>query len=580
MISYLKHCQQVPQDAPEPKTCVDLMIAQAERIGDKLAFAFLEDGESVSATLTYRELNQGAQAIAKLLAGRCPQGSRILLLYPSGLDYLLAFFACLSAGMLAVPAYPPRPGGKRNQRLENIVTDSGCCAAMTTTAQLPQMEAALAASPSLAGLEIIYSDLIDQDPPHNWQQPDITMETIAMLQYTSGSTGQPKGVMISHRNLIHNQLMVANSTELTDQDICVTWLPIFHDFGLIGCMLQAVMMGITCYFMAPAYFLQRPSRLLQAISRYRGTVSASPNFAYQMCVDRIQENEKRGLDLSSWRLAFNGSEPVRHETISRFSAAFGPYGFRQCAMQPSYGMAEATLAVTTGSPRHSPPVVFLDKVMLGQRWAVPTDRSSGFPMVGCGGNLRGQTVCIVEPSTCLLCPPGRIGEIWVAGPHISRGYWGQSPTTATPFSGYLTDVREGPFLRTGDLGFIFSGELYVTGRIKDLMIVHGVNYYPQDIEASVEYLSEFIHPAGAVAFQTEGAQGGVVVLAEVKRTVARGIDQALLVGDIRHQVFEDYDLALADIVLLREHSLPKTSSGKVMRGEAKQLYQADRLTRL
>lgn len=299
-----------------------------------------------------------------------------------------------------------------------------------------------------------------------------------------------------------------------------------------------------------------------------------------MCVDRIQDNEKRGLDLSSWRLAFNGSEPVRHETISRFSAAFGPYGFRQCAMQPSYGLAEATLAVTTGSPHHSPPVVFLDKVMLGQRWAVPTDRSSGFPMVGCGGNLCSQTICIVEPSTCLLCPPGRIGEIWVAGPHISLGYWGEPPAIAAGFSGYLTDVREGPFLRTGDLGFIFAGELYVTGRIKDLMIVHGVNYYPQDIEASVECLSEFIQPAGAAAFQIEGEQGGVVVLAEVKRTAARGIDHPLLVGDIRLRVFEDFDLALADIVLLREHSLPKTSSGKVMRSKSKQLYQSAQLIRL
>lgn len=301
---------------------------------------------------------------------------------------------------------------------------------------------------------------------------------------------------------------------------------------------------------------------------------------YQMCVDRIQDDAKHGLDLSSWRVAFNGSEPVRHETISRFAAAFAPYGFRQSAMQPSYGMAEATLAVTTGSPRRSPSVVFLDKVMLGQRWAVPTDSSSGFPMVGCGGTLYGQTICIVEPSTCLLCPPGRIGEIWVAGPHISQGYWGRPPATTTTFQGYLTDDHEGPFLRTGDLGFIFAGELYVTGRIKDLMIVHGVNYYPQDIEASVEGLSDLIKPAGAAAFQIEGEQGGVVVVAEVKRSVARGIDQPPLIGDIRHQVFEDYDLALADVVLLREHSLPKTSSGKVMRNEAKQLYQSNRLIRL
>ena len=581
MISFLKHSQEIPTDRAYPRTYVDMMISQASRIGNQVAFAFLEDGESVSASLTYSTLIRRTQATAAVLAGRYPEGSRILLLYPSCLDYVVAFLACLWAGMVAVPAFPPRAGGKRNLRLENIAIDSGCCAAMTNTAQLAQMEAALAASPSLASLAVLCSDLISEDQQQDWQQPVITPDTLAFLQYTSGSTGQPKGVMISHRNIIHNLRMMAIGTEVTSEDICVTWLPIFHDMGLIGCMLQTIWLGVTCYFMAPVYFLQRPSRLLHAISRYRGTVCCCPNFAFQMCVDRIRDNEKQGLDLSSWRVAFNGSEPVRHQTISSFTAAFAQYGFRSNAMQPSYGMAEATLAVTTGSPQRNPPVLWVDKAMLGQRWVIPTDKTSGYAMVGCGGTLPGQTICIVEPSTFLLCPPGRIGEIWVAGPHISQGYWGNPQATQATFQGFITDTHEGPFLRTGDLGFIHHNELYIAGRIKDVMIAHGVNYYPQDIEATVESFVDFIQPAGSAAFQLEGERGeGVVVVAEVRRTAARDVDQSLIIGDIRHKVFEDYDLALADVILLREHSLPKTSSGKIMRSEAKELYQSDRLTRL
>jgi acyl-CoA synthetase (AMP-forming)/AMP-acid ligase II len=576
----LAHAAQATQ---APDNFVDLMLAQAARHGHKTAFVFLEDGETPSETLSYVELSQRAQATAAHLQQRCLPGSRVLLLYPSCVDYMVGFFGCLSAGMVAVPVFPPR-SSKHNDRLEAIARDSGAHVALTTADQLQQMQPALQASPLLSALDILCTDRIAPDDAAGWHHPVVSAATLAFLQYTSGSTGQPKGVMVTHGNLLHNEVMIQASFHSSERTVYVTWLPIYHDMGLIGNMLHAYWLGGTCYFMAPVSFLQRPARWLQAISRYRATISGGPDFAYRLCIDKISPEVRRELDLSSWQIAFNGAEPVRHETLQRFSALFAESGFQHRAWLPCYGMAESTLIATGGSPLVDPIGLHVDRDALGQRRVVrlADGHTGSVPVVGCGGDLPGQTVRIVDPATLTHCAPDQIGEIWLAGPHIGQGYWQKPEASEATFRARIVGLEhEGPFLRTGDLGFVQDGELYVAGRLKDVIIVRGVNHYPQDIEASVEAANEAMQPAGAAAFSIDDGGGErVVVVAEVQRTALRRIDPVRLVAQLRQRILEKHELVLSDLVLIRPGTLPKTSSGKVQRSRTRQLYQSDALSLL
>jgi acyl-CoA synthetase (AMP-forming)/AMP-acid ligase II len=558
---------------------VDLLTEQATLFADKVAYAFMEDGDKVTDTVSFADMVQRAHAVAVELRRRAPVGSRILLLYPSCIDYMVGFFGCLCAGMIAVPIFPPR-NSRHNVRLEAVARDCDAALALTTRRQLGVMEAGLQASPQLAPLEMVCTDEVAW-PVTGWERPDVSGASLAMLQYTSGSTGTPKGVMVSHGNLLHNERMIQAAFHSTSESVSVTWLPLFHDMGLIGCMLHTYWLGATGYFMPPTAFLRRPARWLEAISRYRATISGGPNFAYELCAEKAVKEIYPELDLSSWQVAFNGAEPVRYASMERFARTHAVYGFDEHSWVPAYGMAESTLVITAGNGRDLPMVRNLDRVELGARHIVRSADGDGTTVVGCGHNLPGQTIRIVDPITLQECAEDRVGEIWVAGAHVAHGYWERPDASRDTFLAHVADTGEGPFLRTGDLGFWCDGEMFVAGRIKDMMIVNGVNYYPQDIEAAAESVADELSPGGAAAFAVnKGPSERVVLVAEVRRSAMRTLDRRKLLAKVRQAVQDQHDLALADLVLIRQGSLPKTSSGKVQRSRAQQLYQANELTTL
>lgn len=561
---------------------VDLLIEHAENHADKPIYLFLEDGETVKEHLTYAELKEKSTALAVTLQLKHPVGSKVLLLYPSCLDYMVAFFACLASGMVAVPIFPPR-NSKHHQRLLAIMQDSGATVALTTRAQLHLMREH--AQGLLDQLDVVCSDETDLQHAACWHKPDLQPDTLAFLQYTSGSTGDPKGVMVSHGNLIYNQQMLQTSFHPDQDTVYVTWLPIYHDMGLMGNMLHAFWAGGMCYFMTPAVFLRRPLVWLQAIHRYRATISGAPNFAYQLCADRLTEDQKQNLDLSCWKVAFNGAEPIRHSTLQAFIRAFEGSGFQSRAFVCCFGMAESTLIATGGTPFEEPISLTIDPEALSRRQVVMAEHGS--PVVACGRALLEETVRIVDPETLQECPADQVGEIWLTGKHVCQGYHNRPEVTRSTFQALLDGV---PHLRTGDLGFLHDGQLYVAGRLKDTIILNGVNHYPQDIEATIENAHPALRTAGSAVFAVhpmsfltaEPHQKGekVVAVAEVERTALRNLDANALVQHIKKAVWEMHDLLLGDVVLITPMSLPKTSSGKVQRSLTRNLYLSGELSTL
>lgn len=558
----------------------DLLEHRAIHQSGQIAYSYLEDGEHVSTSITYGDFFAKTSGVASNLREYARPGDRIVLLYPSGIDYMVAFFACLYAGMIAVPAFPPR-SSKHNARLVSIVNDSGAKIALTTRWQMNQMAAAIAPSEELSALRFICSDAIVPGSGAGHAAVDIGSESVAFLQYTSGSTGQPKGVMVTHANLIHNQRMLRVGLATRDNATLVTWLPIYHDMGLIGSMLHSFWLGGHCVFMSPIAFLQRPLRWLRAISKFKADCSGGPNFAYDLCCDKVNAEQKAGLDLSSWHTAFNGAEPVRRTTLERFSEVFAAAGFQREALLPCYGMAETTLIVSGRSLTPGPKYQHLDPASFGLGRAIKSNEADAYTIVSCGRSLLNQEIRIVNPQTLATCSPGEVGEIWVAGHHVASGYWDKPEVNAATFGAHLSDTGEGPFLRTGDLGYLDDGELYVSGRLKDVLIVRGVNKYPQDIEATVQDADPAINAAGVAAFMIDdGREERVVVVAEVARTSLRKIEPPTLAAAIRRQVLETLEVLLGDVVLIRPATLPKTSSGKVQRSQTRSLYLADQLSRI
>lgn len=558
----------------------DLLEHRALHQSGQIAYSYLEDGEDTSTSITYGEFFSKTRDVASKLNEHASPGDRILLLYPSCVDYMVAFFACLYAGMIAVPAFPPR-SSKHNARLVAIVKDSGAKVALTTQGQMSQMAAAIAPSVELTALRFICSDAVASSSSTGCTEVDISGETVAFLQYTSGSTGQPKGVMVTHANLIHNQRMLRAGFATHDNATLVTWLPIYHDMGLIGSMLHSFWLGGHCVFMSPISFLQRPVRWLKAISRFKANCSGGPNFAYDLCCDKVTADQKAGLDLSSWHTAFNGAEPVRRSTLERFSEAFAAEGFQREALLPCYGMAETTLIVSGRSPTPGPKYQHLDPASFGAGRAIKSSRADAYITVSCGQSLLDQEIRIVNPHTLAMCSPGEVGEIWVAGQHVASGYWEKPEVNGATFGAHLSDTGEGPFLRTGDLGYLDDGELYVSGRLKDILIVRGVNKYPQDIEATVQDADPAVNAAGVAAFMVDdGREERVVVVAEVARTSLRKIDPPTLAAAIRRQILETLEVLISDVILIRPATLPKTSSGKVQRSQTRALYLADQLSRI
>ncbi|HVT17881.1 MAG TPA: non-ribosomal peptide synthase/polyketide synthase [Thermoanaerobaculia bacterium] len=543
---------------------------------DEIVYTFLIDGEQRAETLTYGELDRRARAVAVLLAERGAAGQQVLLLYPPGLAYAAALLGCLYAGAVALPAYPPRIN-RSLPRLLAIVADAQPRLALSTGRIFERAAAWRAQAPQLAALGWLATDELPESLAADWREPGSRAPNLAILQYTSGSTGTPKGVMLGHANLLANLAAMRRRYALTADSRAVSWLPPYHDMGLIGGLLQPLYSGFPVTLMSPFAFLQRPLRWLWAISRSRATVSAAPNFAYDLCVRRSQPEQRAGLDLSSWRVAINGAEPVRAETLARFTAAFAPHGFRAEAATASYGLAEATLLVASGRSAAAPVVRQVAAAALARhRVAPPVAGAARCTLVGCGAPLPGHAVRIVEPHSGAPCRPGRVGEIWIGGPSVAQGYWNRPEESATVFAATLAGDGGRRFLRTGDLGFVASGELFVTGRLKDLVILHGRNLYPQDIELTAERSDPALQPGAGAAFAVDvGGEERLVVVYEVER--GGGAVLGRIAEAVRRAVAEEHAARVYELVLVRTATIPKTTSGKIRRAACREGYLAGTL---
>jgi natural product biosynthesis luciferase-like monooxygenase protein len=548
-----------------PTTLIELLRWRALHRPDFAGYTFLEDGELKEKRLAYEDLDRQARAIGALLQLVEAKGERVLLLYPPGLEYIVAFFGCLFAGAIAVPVYPPRLN-RSMARLQAIISDTEATIALTVESLLSKVETLLAQTPGARPLRCLTTDNISPALSDQWREPMIDSNTVAFLQYTSGSTSIPRGVLVSHSNLLHNERMIQQAFRQTEDSIILSWLPLYHDMGMIGGMLQPLYVGARCILMSPVAFLQRPVRWLQAISRYRATTSGGPNFAYDMCVRKVAPEHCAGLDLSSWRIAFNGSEPIRAETLDRFASRYESCGFSRDAFYPCYGLAEATLIVSGGRTLPQPTVKAVQARSLENgRIATASHGQEAVRLLVSSGRLSpGQKVAIVNPESLTLCPHDQVGEIWVSGKSIARGYWNRPEETNQTFCAYLADGPREPFLRTGDLGFVEGGELFITGRLKDLIIIRGRNHYPQDVEVTVEQCHTSLRQECCAAFTVEvNGEERLVIVQELENRHNSDIDS--VVQSIRRAVSDHHELQVFAVILVKSGSIPKTSSGKIQR---------------
>ena len=544
---------------------VTLCRHRAETLGDALAYGYL-DGRDDVPSLSFAGLDLAARRLAVRLAASGTAGDRALIVCPQSLDYVTAFFGCLYGGFIAVPAYAPR-NNHHFDRLARIIEDAQPRFVLLSRKQAASIEAFFDERPALRAVELIVVDALDDVDPAGWRPHAATLDDVAFLQYTSGSTGQAKGIMVSHGNLLANEEMIRLMCGNTPASRAVFWLPLFHDMGLMT-LLQGIYVGYPTWLMAPMDFLGNPLRWLQAVSRHRATLTVAPNFAWQLCVEKIAPAQLDGLDLSSVTAAVNGSEPVSKRTLDAFAGRFGASGFRAAAFRPSYGLAEATLLVT-GSTGYGP------QQLIDETTVSASGRSTVFERVGCGSPVAGGEVTIVDRDSCERLADDRVGEIWVKGPHVAQGYWNDREKSEQTFRNFTTDGA-GPFLATGDLGFLHDGELVVTGRCKDVIILRGDNYYPSDLEATATLAHPALVSDGVAAFTlVENAASGVAdadqastqalaIVAEVRRNTPPE-SFAAIVAAIVERISSGYGLALARVVLIRERSIPKTSSGKVQR---------------
>jgi acyl-CoA synthetase (AMP-forming)/AMP-acid ligase II/acyl carrier protein len=540
---------------------------------EKTAFTFLT-GDAVSGTsLTYGALDRQARAIAARLADSHLKGERVLLLYPQGLEYIAALFGCFYAGAIAVPSYPPRIN-RANPQLQAIIADSQAAAALTITPFYSYLKNSFAETPELASLEWVTTDDLLIDWADNWKDPGILSHDLAFLQYTSGSTSKPKGVMVSHGNLMSNLEVISRCFHTDTDTRGVFWLPFYHDMGLIGGILGTVYCGCTSTLLSALDFSQRPLRWLQAISRTGATISGGPNFAYDLCVRLSKPEEREQLDLASWTLAFNGAEPVQSDTLEQFSAAFAGCGFKREAFYPCYGLAESTLLVSGGKIEAAPVIRIFKKEELTANQVVPAadDSKDRQVLVGCGEAAPGVHIAIVDPQTLKAAPVGTIGEIWAASGSVAGGYWNRPEETFYTFGKHLEEFGESKFLRTGDMGFLQDGELFITGRLKDLIIIRGRNHYPNDIEKTVERSHPAIESGCGAAFAVDkDGEERLVVVHEIKHS-ERDTELDSVIRTIRQSIAKEHELQVYAVALIRPKSIPRTSSGKIKRSTCKKQF--------
>ncbi len=538
-----------------------ILSRRAAETPDARAVTFLLDGEQSEETLTYAELHARARTLARQLRETLEPGARVLLLLPPGLGYLEAAFGCFYAGVIGVAAAPPQPKRLHRTlpRLLAIAADAEVKGVLTT----PEMKdgaKALVGDGPLSRADWFCAEPASPEDA-GWELPHTSPGDLAFLQYTSGSTAQPRGVALTHGNLMSNIDVIARRFGVTEESRGLSWLPPYHDMGLIGGIFMPIHRGFHVIAMSPMTVIKRPQRWLEAVSRHRATISGGPNFAYDMCVQRIDPALCEGMDLSTWETAVNGAEPIRPSTIESFCEAFAPYGFRRSAFLPSYGLAEATLLVT-GTKREDGPVL---------------RRFDDATLVGCGEPAEDHELVIVDPATQIRRAPGQVGEVWVSGPSVARGYWGDEAATARQFGARIAGEPDGAtWLRTGDLGVIDDGELFITGRIKELLILHGSNVHPHDLEALAEdaHASVRHHCCAAFSLEEDGETRAAMVL-EIDDTM--DVDLMDVVHAVRRAVAAGAEVQLHRVAIVARGSVPKTTSGKIQRTLTREMLLAGEL---
>ena len=547
-----------------PGTLCDLLASRADTPDEQIAFTFLDNGEHDGAQLSWGALVRRSHAVAAAIRQRTGPGSRVLLLFPPGLGVVPALLGTFQAGAIAIPAYPPSAArhDRTLLRLRGIVGDAGVELIVSCASVASRQDWLATAIPELRGLEWIVLEETPDVPAPRIEAP--SPDAVALLQYTSGSTAVPRGVMVTHRNLMSNLAASAHLGQHDAASVSVSWLPVNHDMGLIQGILQPIFSGFSAWLMAPVAFLQRPARWLEAMSRLGATHSGGPNFAFDLCVRRVATDA--ALDLRRWRVAFCGAEPIRPATVEAFTHAFAGCGFRPEALRPSYGLAEATLLVTTTRAGEAPRTLTVDgralsdgQVRLAETHAPPATPRT---IAGCGRPIDGARLAVVDPLSRHRLEDGRVGEIWIAGDSVAAGYWRQPAATAATFHARLESDRHTAWLRTGDLGFIHDGEIFVTGRCKDTLIVRGLKHDPHDIELTVEALGA-LRPGGVAVFALDTPPDRIVLIGEVDR--GHPAPEASVIDGIRAAVAARHGIQLDAVLILAAGALPKTTSGKVQR---------------
>jgi acyl-CoA synthetase (AMP-forming)/AMP-acid ligase II len=559
------------------QTLVDLLRERAAVQGDRLAFLFLEDGAIESHRMTYAELDERARAVAARLQEIAAAGERALVIYPAGLDFLVGLFGCLYAGLIGIPTPPPEASRlKRTRpRLQSIAADARASLVLTTRGIQELLEPSRESIFGDRPPRWLATDGVVGGGADAWRAPRLCGRDLAYLQYTSGSTAEPKGVMIAHETLLFYVEQLQQVCRYTPESVTVSWLPNFHDYGLVQALLEPLYSATPSYVMSPFAFVKRPASWLHAITRYRATHSQAPNFAYDLCARRIGPESCQGLDLSSWRAAGNAAELINPKVLDAFCAKFGPYGFRRSAFCPGYGLAEAVLLLSSSLEGEDPVVLPLEAEAFEEHRVVATGSGPGpaRAVVGCGQVFPTTRMVIVDPDTKKRCAPDEVGEIWVRDPAVTDGYWERPEETQRIFHAALQDLVEGPFLRTGDLGFLRDNEIFVVGRIKDLIIIRGTNHHPQDIEWTVQAAHPALRPENGAAFSVLVDQEERLVIAqEVELEHAETLPADEIARVVRGAVAESHDLNVFALLLLRRGSLPKTASGKLQRQACRRFF--------
>jgi len=559
---------------------VKRLIDNVKKYGTKTAYIFLKDGENDQQKYSYEELDWTARLIGSYLQEIGAVGQRVILLYPSGLEYIGAFFGCLYAGAIAVPAYPPDPFRLEIslKRFISILKDAMPSAALTTSSNISMLKQFISKYPEFKKIHWIATDNIPGHKSLYWQYPDINSDTIAYLQYTSGSTGSPKGVIISHGNTVANLSLGNYLNNFSSETRVAGWVPLYHDLGLIAYVMGTVYNGSQCIFMSPFHFLQKPIRWLKAITRFQTSHNAAPPFGYELCVKKSTIQERKNIDIKCWKVAGIGAETIRYEVIKQFADTFSLNGFSINSFYPTYGMAESVLYVSGGYNEIYNNIKFnaLSNGLIIQ--ANKDDQSNVKKIICCGYTNNYHQIIIVDPKAKQKLKDKKVGEIWITGPSVAKGYFNRQKETSTTFNAYLSDNSDVSYLRTGDLGFINNGKLFITGRLKDIIIIRGKNYYPQDIEQTVEICHPDLRKGCCAVFSIEEKnEEHLIILQELKKNINH-INENEIIYKIREHVSNEHYLNVFAIGLLKAGTIVKTSSGKIQRNTCKKKYLEKKIT--